>query len=117
MKTKLNRRRQSPRPAFVPPPLTPEQIATILGEVLAPKPSAPPPPPPAAPRTAAREGPILWTFSHTHPQLKNAILHCCVEAPTIQEARGKAYLIAEQFAENVIGFIRAGSPPNLPQAG
>lgn len=73
-----------------------------------------PPRPPAAPAVASGHPPILWHFQHTHPELPNTIMNLCTLAPTIQEARGKAYLLAENFAQNVIGFIKATAPTQLP---
>jgi hypothetical protein len=66
------------------------------------------------PAPASAGGPIMWHFQHTHPDLPNTILNLCTVAPTIEEARGKAYLLAEAFTQNVIGFIRANTPCQLP---
>jgi hypothetical protein len=89
------------------------QLAAVEAEIAAQ--SAPPAsgiPQPAS-RIADR-GPIMWHFQHTHPELPNTIMNLCTVAPTIQEARGKAYLLAEAFTQNVIGFLRANQPPQLP---
>lgn len=113
MKTKSKRK---PRPSrcsrYHFPELTHEQIETILAVAS----KAPPvalPPVLAAP---AQPGPIMWHFQHTHPELPNTIMNLCTVAPTIAEARGKAYLLAENFTQNVIGFLKANKPPQLPGA-
>lgn len=57
--------------------------------------------------------PQLWIFNHTHPLLPGSI-HCVVRAPNITEARGVAYLLAENFHQNIIGFLKAQSPTQRP---
>jgi hypothetical protein len=106
------------------PPLTHAQLEQILGKYFphavstsnppAVSPSNPPPPPVAPKVAPGAQGPTLWHFQHTRPGIAG-ILHCVVQAPDIQNARGAAYLISEQFGENVIGFIKAGAAPQLPQ--
>lgn len=55
----------------------------------------------------------LWHFSHTQPHLPG-ILYCVVQARDLANARGTAYLLAEQFHQNVIGWLRANEGPHLP---
>jgi hypothetical protein len=114
MKTKRQPRRKHTLAAPLPP-LTHEQIEQIVGKYAPHAVStSTPPPPPVVPKVApSAQGPTLWHFQHTRPGIAG-ILHCVVQAPDIQNARGAAYLISEQFSENVIGYIKANQPPNLP---
>jgi hypothetical protein len=114
MKTKTKPRRK-PKLAAPLPPLTHAQLEQILGKYGPPAVSTSnPPPPPVVPKVApGAQGPTLWHFQHTRPGIAG-ILYCVVQAPDIQNARGAAYLIAEQFSENVIGNIKANQPPHLP---
>ncbi len=76
-------------------------------------PTNPPPPPPVAVATAQGPRQQLWRFEHTHPQIAGTC-YTVVMAPSLQEARGAAYLLAEAFTQNVIGFLKANHPPHLP---
>jgi len=75
-------------------------------------------PPPSNPRTVnapgGTDGPRLWFFKHTHPQIPGVVT-VTVQAPDLQNARGAAYLLAEQFTQNVIGFIKAEAPAHDPR--
>lgn len=75
-------------------------------------PPSEPPPRQVATDTAPRQQ--LWRFEHTHPQIAGTC-YTVIMAPSLQEARGAAYLLAEAFTQNVIGFLRANQPPQLPQ--
>jgi hypothetical protein len=50
--------------------------------------------------------PRLWLFNHTMPNMP-ATVSITVNAPTLNEARGVAYLIAEDFTQKIIGQINA----------
>lgn len=67
----------------------------------------------AAPAPAIGNPNGLWHFNHTHPKIPG-ILNVVVQAPTLQEGRAAAYLLAEAFTQNVIGFIRANAAAQLP---
>lgn len=85
-------------------------------EAQAAGPNHPPPPPPHIATAQAPRPPKLWHFQHTHPELPNAVMYCVVQAEDLANARGKAYLLAEAFTQNVIGFLRANAPTQLPGA-
>jgi len=69
---------------------------------------ATPPPKATAPKAEAiAEGPRgLWMFNFQHPRLPGTV---SVTVHTDQaNARGLAYLVAEEFCQQVIGQIKAG---------
>ena len=70
-------------------------------------PGAQPPAPPAAHAAAPDENPPrLWHFTHALPELP-ATLSLVVNARTEYDARGAAYLLAEDFCQRIIGQIKA----------
>lgn len=75
-------------------------------------------PPPSTPRAVnapgGTDGPRLWFFKHTHPQIPGVVT-VTVQATDLQNARGAAYLLAEQFTQNVIGFLKAEAPAQDPR--
>lgn len=77
------------------------------------QPFSPPPTNPPPKVTAQEPRPQLWRFEHTHPKIAGTC-YTVVMAPSLQEARGAAYLLAEAFTQNVIGFLKANHPPHLP---
>ena len=77
------------------------------------KTATPPPQRPGPAQAAEATSPNLWFFKHTHPQIPGVVT-VTVQAPDLRNARGAAYLLAEQFTQNVIGFIRAEAPCQLP---
>jgi hypothetical protein len=64
-------------------------------------------PPAATAALAAPDalGPRLWLFTHAVQQYP-ATLAITVSAPTQSEARGVAYLLAEDFAQKIIGQLK-----------
>lgn len=78
------------------------------------KPATPPPLGPRVIAAPADHESRLWHFCHTHPQIPG-VVNVVVQAPDLMNARGAAYLLAEQFSQNVIGYLRAGDPAHDPR--
>lgn len=72
---------------------------------------ATPPSNPAVPSVVPDElPPKLWHFTHAHPEYP-ATISIVVNATNVRDARGVAYLLAEDCTQKIIGHIRAEEDP------
>lgn len=83
----------------------PAEAIRVPGVPLHPKASPPPVAPIAAVVAPPEEAPRLWQFNLQHPTLPGCV-SVTVHATTAN-ARGLAYLVAEEFCAQVIGQIKA----------